>query len=62
MQESLFELECNEDAVNLFEEMGITTGIDLQKISKVHDYYKELLDRELPGRMSKVLKTTFSCE
>jgi hydroxymethylglutaryl-CoA lyase len=53
---------ATEDAVNLFEEMGVSTGIDLRKICAVHERYAELLGRELPGRMARVLKTSFSCE
>ena len=50
-----------EDAVHLFTAMGATTGIDLQKICKVADRYRELLGRELPGRMSRVLSAMDQC-
>lgn len=50
-----------EDVVNLFEGMGIETGIDLAKICAVSDYYEQVLNRELPGRMSRVLRTSMQC-
>jgi hydroxymethylglutaryl-CoA lyase len=45
-----------EDAINMFESIGISTGIDLQKICAVTETLESLLDRKLPGRMSRVLK------
>ncbi len=47
---------ATEDAVNLFESMGVDTGINLERICKAVDYYEKLLGRRLPGRMSRVLK------
>ncbi len=44
-----------EDAVHLFEQMGKETGIDVQRLVKVVLYYEELLGRELPGKMSRVI-------
>lgn len=46
-----------EDAVNMFESIGISSGIDLQKICSVAETLESLLGRKLPGRMSQVLKT-----
>jgi hydroxymethylglutaryl-CoA lyase len=46
-----------EDAVNLFEQIGVETGIDLKALCKVVDRYEELLGRSLPGRMSRVIKS-----
>ena len=46
---------ATEDAVHLFEQMGEKTGIDLNRLVKVVRHYEELLGRELPGKMSKVL-------
>jgi hydroxymethylglutaryl-CoA lyase len=46
-----------EDAVHLFEAMEINTGIDLEKICEVAEKYERLLGKNLPGRMSRVLKT-----
>ena len=44
-----------EDAVHLFEQMGKETGIDVQRLVKVVLHYEELLGRELPGKMSRVI-------
>ncbi len=44
-----------EDAVHLFERMGEETGIDLHRLVKVTQRYEELLGRELPGKMTRVL-------
>ena len=52
---------ATEDAVNLFESMGISTGIELNAVCEVADLYEEMLDRQLPGRMSRVLKVQNSC-
>ena len=46
-----------EDAVNLFEQIGVETGIDLKALCKVVDRYEELLGRSLPGRMNRVIKS-----
>ena len=52
-----------EDAVNLFEQIGVATGIDLEAICKVVDRYEEILGRRLPGRMNQVIKSQgISCE
>jgi hydroxymethylglutaryl-CoA lyase len=44
-----------EDAVNLFERIGVPTGIDLKALCRVVARYEELLGRSLPGRMTRVL-------
>jgi hydroxymethylglutaryl-CoA lyase len=44
-----------EDAVNLFERIGVPTGIDLPALCRVVERYEELLGRRLPGRMTRVL-------
>lgn len=44
-----------EDAVNLFESMGIDTGIDLADLCEAVDYLETALGRSLPGRMRRVL-------
>ncbi|UCF31580.1 MAG: hydroxymethylglutaryl-CoA lyase [bacterium] len=44
-----------EDAVNMFESMGIATGIDLEGVCRVVGMLEEKLGRSLPGRMSRVL-------
>jgi hydroxymethylglutaryl-CoA lyase len=46
-----------EDAVNLFGQIGVETGIDLMALCKVVDRYEELLGRSLPGRMNRVIKS-----
>jgi hydroxymethylglutaryl-CoA lyase len=46
-----------EDAVNLFEQIGVETGIDLKALCQAVDRYEELLGRSLPGRMSRVIKS-----
>ena len=48
---------ATEDAVHLFEQMNIDTGISLPAICAVAEYYENLLGRQLPGRMSRVMKT-----
>lgn len=45
-----------EDAVNLFESMGVDTGIDLKKIVEAVSFLETTLNRQLPGRMSRVLR------
>jgi hydroxymethylglutaryl-CoA lyase len=46
-----------EDAVNLFEQIGVATGIDLKALCQAVDRYEVLLGRSLPGRMSRVIKS-----
>ncbi len=45
-----------EDAVQAFEAMGVTTGIDLEGLVKVVDFLEAALERRLPGRMAGVLR------
>ena len=45
-----------EDAVNMFETMGIATGIDLKVLCKAVAFLENALDRTLPGRMKRVLE------
>ncbi len=45
-----------EDAVQAFEAMGVTTGIDLEGLVKVVDFLEAALERHLPGRMAGVLR------
>lgn len=44
-----------EDAVNMFESMGIPTGIDLTALCEAVTYLETTLVRCLPGRMQRVL-------
>lgn len=45
-----------EDAVNMFESMGIKTGVDLEALCNAVAFLEETLSRKLPGRMQRVLK------
>lgn len=47
-----------EDAVHMFEAIGLDTGIDLQKMGNVVEELEAILGRQLPGRMTRVLKAT----
>jgi hydroxymethylglutaryl-CoA lyase len=42
-----------EDAVRLFAQRGEETGIDLDRLIRVTEYYEELLGRELPGKRGR---------
>jgi hydroxymethylglutaryl-CoA lyase len=44
---------CTEDLVNLFEAMGIATGIDLDGLLETARYCEEILGRELHGRVTR---------
>jgi len=44
---------CTEDLVNLFEAMGIATGIDLDGLIETARYCEEVLGRELHGRVTR---------
>src|SRR5918995_1873353 len=44
---------CTEDLVNLFESMGIDTGIDLDGLLAAAQYCEEALGRELYGRVTR---------
>ena len=50
-----------EDAVHMFESMGISTGVDLRELSRVVETLESLLGRPLPGRMSRVLRAQLPC-
>jgi hydroxymethylglutaryl-CoA lyase len=50
-----------EDAVNMFESMGVETGVDLRGMTRVVDELELLLGRSLPGRMTRVLKAQLPC-
>jgi hydroxymethylglutaryl-CoA lyase len=50
-----------EDAVNMFESMGIATGIDLKSICEAAEYLERVLGRRLPGRMQRVLRCQQNC-
>jgi hydroxymethylglutaryl-CoA lyase len=44
---------CTEDTAHLFEEMGISTGIDLDRLIEVAQRAQEVLGFELPGQVMK---------
>jgi len=50
-----------EDAVNLFNEIGIETGIDLDALCRAVRRYETVLEKSLPGRMCRVLKAQGKC-
>ena len=51
-----------EDAVHMFESMGIPTGIAIEKLCDAVAYLENKLERPLPGRMKRVLDYRRSCE
>ena len=51
-----------EDAVNMFESMGIRTGMDLKGICDAVAVLEDALGRKLPGRMKRVLEYKGTCE
>jgi hydroxymethylglutaryl-CoA lyase len=44
---------CTEDLVNLFESMGIATGIDLDGLLAAAEFCEQALGRELYGRVTR---------
>jgi hydroxymethylglutaryl-CoA lyase len=44
-----------EDAVNMFESMGVSTGIDLKAICQIVEFLEKLFGRRLPGKMKQVV-------
>lgn len=50
-----------EDAVHMFESMGVATGIDLKTLMGAVDFLEQALERPLPGRMKKVLGSQPIC-
>jgi len=50
-----------EDAVNMFESMGIDTSIVLQNLLGAVDFLEKTLNRTLPGHMRRVLELQQSC-
>jgi hydroxymethylglutaryl-CoA lyase len=44
---------CTEDLVNLFESMGIATGIDLDGLLETAEFCEQALGRELYGRVTR---------
>jgi hydroxymethylglutaryl-CoA lyase len=50
-----------EDAVHMFESMGIGTGVDLKGLIRAVDFLESTLERSLPGRMKRVLSSQQNC-
>ena len=50
-----------EDAVNMFESMGIRTGVDLGATCEAVAFLEKMLGRTLPGRMKRVLEHQSGC-
>jgi len=50
-----------EDAVNLFQQIGVDTGIDLDAFCRDVDRYEDLRGRPLPGCINGVLKFQKEC-
>jgi hydroxymethylglutaryl-CoA lyase len=44
---------CTEDVVSMLEEMGVHTGIDLEKLIEAAKLFEEILGRDLYGYVSK---------
>jgi hydroxymethylglutaryl-CoA lyase len=50
-----------EDAVNMFQSMGVDTGIQLKPLIEAVAFLEKNLKRPLPGRMTRVLNFQQSC-
>jgi len=50
-----------EDAVNLFESMGIATGISLDRLLEAVTFLETVLHRQLPGKMKRVMDHRQAC-
>jgi len=50
---------CTEDLVNLFESMGISTGVDLDGLLATAEFCEQTLGRELHGRVTRSGLTPF---
>ncbi len=51
-----------EDAVNMFQSMGVDTGIQLKPLIEAVAFLEKNLKRTLPGRMTRVLSFKQSCD
>ena len=51
-----------EDAVHMFESMGVSTGIAIATLCEAVAFLESKLDRQLPGHMKRVLDHRRSCE
>ena len=50
-----------EDAVHMFDAMGVPTGIDIRALCQAVTFLEEKLGRTLPGRMKRVLEFQGTC-
>lgn len=48
---------ATEDMVNMFESMGIKTGVNLNKLVEASKFMSGVLERELPSKVLRVLST-----
>jgi hydroxymethylglutaryl-CoA lyase len=48
---------ATEDMVYMFESMGIKTGVDLEKLAQASGFMTNILGRELPSKVLRVLLT-----
>lgn len=51
-----------EDAVHMFDSMGVATGIAVETLCDAVAFLEDKLDRQLPGRMKRVLDHRKNCE
>lgn len=51
-----------EDAVHMFEALGVPTGIDIETLCDAVSFLEDRLSRTLPGKMKRVLDFQRSCE
>jgi hydroxymethylglutaryl-CoA lyase len=51
-----------EDAVHMFDSMGVATGIAVETLCEAVAFLEDKLARQLPGRMKRVLDHRRSCE
>lgn len=51
---------CTEDLVHLFEQMNLSTGINLNKLIKTNEWLEQLIGHPLPGMVAKAGVATFN--
>ena len=51
-----------EDAANMFESIGVDTGIEIKALIEAVAFLEKTLNRPLPGRMNRVLSFQKSCD
>jgi len=49
---------ATEDLVNMFQSMGVETGINLEKLVECNNYLKKILGRELSSKFSQTFNST----